>query len=183
MTEFSDKQRFDTLIVPHLDDALSLARWLTGNMADAEDVVQDACIRAFKAIDACDDAKARGWLLAIVRNCSFTWMARNRPKSLIVTDDDQMLDHANARGQIAPQTPETDLIARAESQMLHSAIAALPLAYRETLVLRELNECSYREIAEIVQVPVGTVMSRLARARALLCAEITRMQTMSGPGL
>ena len=180
MTGEARKRRFDALIVPHLDDALSLARWLTGNVADAEDVVQDACIRAFKAIETCDEHRVRGWLLAIVRNCAFTWMARNRPKSVIVTDDVEMFENASSKVHEATPTPEADVIAKADSEMLHAAIARLPAAFRETLVLRELNECSYREIADIVAVPVGTVMSRLARARALLMADIGRQHKKTG---
>jgi len=173
------KQRFEAAIVPHLDDALSLARWLTGNAADAEDVVQDACVRAFNAIETCDIEKSRGWLLAIVRNCAFTWTARNRPKTMLVTDDQQLLDTASAATQPDAVTPETEMIAKADRDMLHSAIAKLPVLFRETLVLREFNDCSYREIAEIAGVPVGTVMSRLARARALLLSEIQRTQEAS----
>lgn len=180
MTGETQKRRFDALIAPHLDDALSLARWLTGNDADAEDVVQDACIRAFKAIESCDDGRARGWLLTIVRNCAFTWMGRNRPKAVIVTDDVEIFDQANKDLAVAQRTPETEVIAMADSAMLHAAIARLPVAFRETLVLRELNECSYREIADIVHVPVGTVMSRLARARALLIADIGRQHGQTG---
>lgn len=180
LTDARHKRRFNEMIVPHLNDALSLARWLTGNAADAEDVVQDACIRAFKALDQCAEGKARGWLLAIVRNCAFTWMARNRPKLMIVTDDVQTLEGASATMPIDTSTPETELIAKADSEMLNAAIANLPPHFRETFVLREVSDFSYREIAEIVAVPIGTVMSRLARARALLIADLTRRETANG---
>ena len=180
VTDERQQRRFETMIVPNLDDALSLARWLTGNAADAEDVVQEACLRAFNAIDACDDQKARAWLLAIVRNCAFTWMGRNRPKAVIVTDDTNMLEQAVPVAHAEIMTPETELIAKADKDMLHQAIARLPTGFRETLVLREFNDCSYREIADIVHVPVGTVMSRLARARALLMTEVARLQSETG---
>lgn len=170
------RRRFDALIVPHLDDALSLARWLTGNGADAEDVVQEACIRAFGALDACSDASSRGWLLTIVRNSAFTWMARNRPKSVLVTDDIQMFETNGSAMLPETSDPEAALIAKVDSELLHQAIAELPIAYREALVLREFNGCSYREIADIISVPVGTVMSRLARARATLVAAVLRLE-------
>ncbi len=142
---------------PHLDDALSLARWLTGNGADAEDIVQDACIRAYKAITSARDGNPRAWLLAIVRNTAFTWLAKNRPKALVVTDDERLFEQAGLEmiDRADAATPEAVLIAKADADLLNRAIAALPLPYREVLVLREIEGLSYREISEIMSIPVG----------------------------
>jgi RNA polymerase sigma-70 factor (ECF subfamily) len=162
------------VVLPHLDDALSLARWLTGNISDAEDVVQDACIRAFGAIGTVKGGNPRAWLLAIVRNTAFTWLAKNRPKAVVVTDDDRLFEQAGLDmvDASSSQSPEGMLIAKADTDLLQNAIAALPVAYREVLVLREIEEMSYREISDIMSIPAGTVMSRLARARALLVQRI-----------
>jgi len=165
-----ERQQFDQMVLPHLDDALSLARWLAGNVADAEDIVQEACIRAYRAIATVQSHKSRAWLLAIVRNTAFTWLAKNRPKNTALTDDDRLFEQAKFEvvdGRVSP-TPEAVLIAKAESDQLHKALAALPLAFREAIVLREIEGLSYREISEVTAVPVGTVMSRLARARSML---------------
>jgi RNA polymerase sigma-70 factor (ECF subfamily) len=170
-----DEQKlFRELVLPFLDDALSLARWLTGNIADAEDVVQEACIRAFGAIGAMRPNNPRGWLLVIVRNTAFTWLAKNRPKAVMVTDDERIFEQAGVEmtDRATAATPEAIMIARADADELQRAIAALPLSYREVLVLREIEGLSYREIAEIVDIPVGTVMSRLARARSQLIQRI-----------
>lgn len=179
MTDDQNRQRFRDVVLPHLDDALSLARWLTGSVSDGEDVVQDACLRAFSAIATVGDANPRAWLLAIVRNAAFTWLAKNRPKTLIVTDDDRVFEEARSEltGCVDAQTPESLLIAKADAEILHRAIAALPVQFREVLVLREIEGLGYREIAQIASIPVGTVMSRLARARSLLIQRIGTVQS------
>jgi RNA polymerase sigma factor (sigma-70 family) len=166
------RQRFNEVVLPHLDDALSLARWLMGNVADAEDVVQDACLRAYRAIGEARGGNPRAWLLAIVRNTAFTWLAKNRPKAVLVTDDERLFEQAGLEMIDQSATPETVMIAEADQALLQRAIEALPLAFREVLVLREIEELSYREIAEALSIPVGTVMSRLARARSLLIQKI-----------
>lgn len=167
-----DKQRFAEAVLPHVDDALALARWLTGNLTDAEDVVQEACIRAFRAISSARDANSRAWLLAIVRNTAFTWIAKNRPKVMVTTDDEGTFERAGLE-MVEPQaSPEAMLIEKADSEHLHKAIAALPIAYREVLVLREIEGLSYQEIAKALSIPIGTAMSRLARARSLLIQRI-----------
>ena len=166
MTSDIARRLFSERIMPHLDDAYGLARWLTGNAADAEDVTQDACLRALGAIERAQASSPRAWFLAIVRNAAFTWMARNRPRRVVVTDDVELLVECFARSSSV--SPEADMIARADAAALERAIDALPLAFREALVMREFNDLSYREIAEATGAPVGTVMSRLARARALL---------------
>ncbi len=167
-----DKQRFAEVVLPHVDDALALARWLTGNRADAEDVVQEACLRAFRAISSVGYANPRAWLLAIVRNTAFTWIAKNRSNVMVTTDDDATFERASQEATGSQVSPETMLIEKADSEQLHNAIAALPIAYREALVLREIEELSYQEIAKALAIPIGTVMSRLARARSLLIQNI-----------
>jgi RNA polymerase sigma-70 factor, ECF subfamily len=167
-----DRQRFTEAVMPHVDDALSLARWLTGNLTDAEDVVQEACVRAFGAIASLRNANSRAWLLAIVRNTAFTWIAKNRPKSLVTTDDEGLFEQAGLEMVEHQTSPETVLIEKTEAEHLHRAIAALPMAYREVLVLREIEGLSYHEISKVLSVPIGTVMSRLARARSLLIQRI-----------
>lgn len=168
-----ERQLFAEVVMPHLDDALSLARWLTGSVTDAEDVVQEACVRAFAAI-ATARSNPRAWLLAIVRNTAFTWLAKNRPKSVVVTDDDAVFEKASLEmiDRSQEMTPEAVLIAKADSEQLNRAIAGLPLAYREALVLREIEGLSYQEISTVISIPIGTVMSRLARARNLLIQRI-----------
>ncbi len=169
-----DRQRFGEVVLPNLDDALSLARWLTGNIADAEDVVQEACIRAYAAIGSAKITNPRAWILTIVRNTAFTWLSKNRPKTIVVTDDERLFEQAGLEmiDRSEAPTPEAVLIAKADADLLQRAIAALPLSYREVLVLREIEELSYREISDIMSIPVGTVMSRLARARSLLIQRI-----------
>ena len=174
MADERQRQRFAEVVLPHLDDALSLARWLTGNSADGEDVVQEAAIRAFSAIGTFRDGSPRAWVLTIVRNMAFSWLRKNRPKALVVTDDDSVLESADLTNSGGPPSPEAELIAKADGEFLRSAIAALPLTYREVLVLREIDGLSYREIAQVVSLPIGTVMSRLSRARKLLMAHIAR---------
>ena len=168
MTTDAARRRFNEMVLPHLDDAYGLARWLTGNRTDAEDVVQDACMRALASLDAATIAQPRAWLLAIVRNTAFTWLAKNRPKTVLLTDDAQLLEAAaEKRGDGSPD-PEAALIAAAEGDALEAAIQALPHIFREVIVMRDINGLSYREIAAAIGAPVGTVMSRLARGRALL---------------
>jgi RNA polymerase sigma-70 factor (ECF subfamily) len=161
--------RFAEVIMPHLDDAYGLARWLTGNSTDAEDIVQEACLRALKGLESYAGGNARAWLLAIVRNTAFTWLARNRPKALIASENIEAEPVADETA-----TPEEALIAKADAAALEAAISDLRPPFKEVLVLRDINGCSYREIAEITGAPIGTVMSRLARARSLLIAALGR---------
>jgi len=155
------------MVLPHLDDAYRLARWLTGNQTDAEDVVQDACMRALASLETAIVERPRAWVLMIVRNTAFSWLAKNRPKAVVLTDDPQLLDAAAARRDSAPD-PEEGLIAAADEAALESAIQALPHLYREVIVMRDINGMSYREIAAAIGAPQGTMMSRLARGRARL---------------
>jgi RNA polymerase sigma-70 factor (ECF subfamily) len=159
-------QKFEQLVLPHLDAAYNLARWLVRDGHDAEDVVQDAMLRALRHFDGLRGVDARPWLLAIVRNAAWAWLRTRRPAELVELDDDGV-DAALA--EAAPDlNPESLAIRRTEKRAIDAAITALPIAFRETLILRELEELSYREIAHVLDVPVGTVMSRLSRARTLL---------------
>src|SRR5579863_5312096 len=161
------------MVLPHLDDAYGLARWLAGNRTDAEDIVQDACMRALASLDTALIEQPRAWLMTIVRNTTFTWLAKNRPKTVLLTDDAQLLETAAAQGpaESAPN-PEEALIAAANEAALNKAIAALPHVFREVIVMRDINGLSYREIAAAIGAPQGTVMSRLARARGMLIASL-----------
>jgi RNA polymerase sigma-70 factor (ECF subfamily) len=170
-----DKARFARIVLPHLADAYSLARWITGNRTDADDVVQDACLRAFRAIWSTADGNPRAWVLTIVRNTAYTWLRKNRPAALVGVEDLEAVENAQAvRGDAEAETPETSLIAKTDSAHLEAAIAALPAPFRETLVLRDVQGLSYREIAEVTGVPIGTVMSRLARGRSQVIKSIGR---------
>ena len=159
------------MVLPHLDDAYGLARWLTGNRTDAEDVVQDACIRALASLETAVVERPRAWVLTIVRNTTFTWLAKNRPKAVVLIGDPQLLEGATAHRDSAPD-PEEALIAAADESALESAIQALPHIFREVIVMRDINGMSYREIASAIGAPQGTVMSRLARARAHLVEKL-----------
>lgn len=165
--------------MPHLDDAYALAKWLTANASDAEDVVQDACIRALRALDTGSVERPKAWLLAIVRNTAFTWLAKNRPASVLVGSDPANCGMVPATDADPSPTPEETLIAAADRQAVQAAIAGLPQAFREALVMRDINGLSYREIAEITQAPIGTVMSRLARARTMLMTSLAASQERS----
>jgi RNA polymerase sigma factor (sigma-70 family) len=169
-----DHVRFARLVLPHLGDAYSLARWITGSRTDAEDVVQDACLRAFRGIGLAGGS-TRPWLLTIVRNTAYTWLRKNRPSAVLVVEDLEAVQTAQAiLGHSEGETPETTLIAQVETAQLEAAIAALQTPYRETIVLRDIQGLSYNEIGEVTGVPIGTVMSRLARARATLIASMTK---------
>ena len=150
--------------MPHLNAGYNLARWLARDVNDAEDVIQDACVRALKYIGSLRKGDARAWFLTIVRHAFYDWCARNRPAE-IAHDDGTALETAV---DYAATDPEQAALRRAESKVLADAVAELPLAFREVLILREMEELSYKEIARIADIPIGTVMSRLARARAQL---------------
>jgi RNA polymerase sigma factor (sigma-70 family) len=164
-----DHARFRSVVLPHLDDAYGLARWLTGSREDAEDVVQEACLRAFRGIGNFSNGNARAWVLTIVRHTAYAWLHKNRPTALVLVEDLEGLKIAQS-SEPDVETPETELIAKADATLLKAAIAALPAPFRETLVLRDVQGLAYREIVEVTGVPAGTVMSRLARARRALIA-------------
>jgi RNA polymerase sigma factor (sigma-70 family) len=169
--ETSDQARFAEVFLPHLVEAFRLARWIAGSRADAEDIVQEASMRAFKNIRGFSGGDPRAWVLTIVRNTSYSWLTKNRPKVLVLSED---LDQHTRETieQEDPQTPETALIAKLDAQQVRKAMASLPVAFREVLVLREIHDLDYRTIAEVAALPIGTVMSRLARARSMLAAAI-----------
>lgn len=177
MGEEARARRFREVALPHLDAAYSLARWLMRNQADAEDMVQDAYLRAFRYFDGFAGDNGRAWLLSIVRHVCYDGL-RRRGVDRAAIDADATLENLNdVEAAIAPAPdPETALIRQSERALLDSLIAALPAQYREVLILRELEDLSYRDIADVVGVPVGTVMSRLARARALLTQARQRLQ-------
>ncbi len=162
------QRRFREIVPPLLDDAYTLAKWLSQSAVDAEDIVQDAALRALKALETTAVERPKPWFLKLVRNAAMTWMVRNRPQSLAYVGDMADLDAVDPRlGETAPD-PEETLIALEDGERLRRAITALPAPLRETLVMREVNGLSYRDIAEATGAPIGTVMSRLARARDAL---------------
>ena len=162
------RRKFELLALPHLDAAYNLARWLAGNPADAEDIVQDAYLRGWRYFASFRGEDMRVWLLAIVRTCFLTWMKDNRsPRLVFFAEEPAGADKATAWAD-PTRDPEALLLDRVDSAVLTQLMARLPGEYREVLLLRELEDLSYRDIAEITGTPIGTVMSRLARARAAL---------------
>ena len=156
-------QNFEETTLPHLGAAYNLARWLTRNVTDAEDVVQEAYLRAFRHFGSFHGRDGPRWLLAIVRNTFYTWMRQNRAPELQTAFDEEIHsvtdDHLN---------PEQVLLKEADNELLRQALEELPAEFREVVVLRELEGLSYKQIADVAEIPVGTVMSRLARARKRL---------------
>jgi RNA polymerase sigma factor (sigma-70 family) len=179
MIEDDRNSQFSAVVLPHLPDALTTALWLTGDRTDAEDVVQEAGLRAFRAIATFTGGNARAWVLAIVRNTAHSWIQKNRRVGLVAVDDLETEERVQAeRGanieELISVNPEADLIARADEAHLREEIEKLPAEFREALVLRDIQGLEYREIAEITSVPVGTVMSRLARARRRLVTALSQ---------
>jgi RNA polymerase sigma-70 factor (ECF subfamily) len=169
------KQRFERLVLPHLDAAFNLARWLTRNDHDAQDVVQEAMLRAHRFLDGLR-GEAKPWLLAIVRNSCFSWLQVNRPAELASFEDRAV------ELQLADEnSPEALALRQCDRRMLNEALAALSAQFRETLILRELEDLSYKDIARITDVPIGTVMSRLARARRLLAESLQAISNAAAP--
>jgi RNA polymerase sigma-70 factor (ECF subfamily) len=167
------KRRFEQRVLPHLDAAYNLARWLTRNDHDAEDVVQEAALRAYRFFDGLR-GEARPWLLAIVRNSCLSWLQVNRPADLAGFDD-------RAAEPIDETSPETLAVRQCDRRMLNEALAALSAQFREALILRELEDLSYKDIARITDVPIGTVMSRLARGRRLLAESLQAISNAAAP--
>lgn len=173
MTPHEAQRRFAEVVMPLADHAFRLAQWLTHSRCDAEDVVQDASMRAFRAIGDFNGSNPRAWFLTIVRRTALTWIAKNRPKDLVVSDDLEGAERGNpgaepAFGAESSPDPERVLLRKQQGERVAAAVEALPTRLREALVLREMEGLSYREIAEVLEMPIGTVMSRLARARAIL---------------
>jgi RNA polymerase sigma factor (sigma-70 family) len=169
-----DRAAFDEVFLPHMAEAYRLAQWLTGNASDAEDIVQDAALRAYRGIKTFGAVNARAWSLTIVRNTAYSWLLKNRPKTVVFTNDlsaaeQQELEHEGPQGTRV-ETPEEIAVFKADAEEIQKALAQLQPQFREVIVLREINQMNYRDIAEITNVPIGTVMSRLSRGRQLLIA-------------
>ena len=175
--------RFEDRVMPHLDAAYNLARWLTRNDDDAQDVVQEAFVRAFRFFDGLRDGNPRAWVLTIVRNAAYSWMQKNRPAEIVPLDDAGLVDsEQESIGHAAPaeSNPEVILLQSANRKLVNQSLEELPVALREVLVMRELEDLSYKEIAEVAGIPIGTVMSRLARGRALLRKAIENRMRKAG---
>jgi RNA polymerase sigma factor (sigma-70 family) len=170
-TQAEASERFNDVVLPHLQAAYRLARSLTGNQSDAQDVVQDACLRAFRGVGTYSGGNPRAWLLTIVRRVAYYWLLKNRPAAVVLVDDFPDREDGSL-GVADGATPESALIAKTEATLLEDAIAALPPLLRETLMLRDVEGLAYREIAAVTGVPIGTVMSRLARGRGRLIAAL-----------
>jgi RNA polymerase sigma-70 factor (ECF subfamily) len=165
--ERQELQRFESIVMPHFGAGYNLARWLTRNDHDAEDVVQEAYLRALRSFDRYRGGDPRSWLLTIVRNTCYTWLRQNRRSEQTPTGDHADDTWAEIAADPAGE-PEAQFIRKADRRLLREALEELPAEFREAFVLRELEGCSYKEIADITDVPLGTVMSRLARARKQL---------------
>jgi RNA polymerase sigma-70 factor (ECF subfamily) len=160
------RAKFEQAVLPHMDAAYNLARWLTRNDQDARDVVQDAALRAFRFLDGLR-GEPKPWFLTLVRNAGMDWLKANRPAELTAMDP-----AAPELQRIEEQTPETLALRAVDRRTLNEALAALPAQFREALILRELEDLAYTDIARITGTPIGTVMSRLSRARRLLAASL-----------
>ena len=166
MVSVDDRERselFEKTVLPHLDAAYNLARWLAGNDHDAQDVTQEASMRAFRFFGNFRGDNPRAWLLTIVRNTFYTWLSKNRPAEKTVELNDEALEIEDV--SLNAEAAQSRF---ADADAVRRAIAELPTEFREVVVLREMEGFSYKEIAELTEVPIGTVMSRIARARKLL---------------
>jgi RNA polymerase sigma-70 factor (ECF subfamily) len=162
-----ERVRFEQLVLPHVDAAFNLARWVLHGRADAEDIAQEALLRAFRFFRGFHGGNVRAWLLQIVRNSCYSWLEKNRPMELNTEFDEELYPQTGI-------TPESLAIAGNDRERLTRALESLPPRSREVLVLRELEGCSYKEIATITSMPIGTVMSALARARQRLAQTLTQ---------
>jgi len=163
--ETPKRERFEQTVLPHLDAAYNLARWLTRNDQDAQDVTQEACLRAFRFFDGYQGGNMRAWFLTIVRNTCYTWLHQNRAPG---GSDEVFDEEIHSTDESGGASPEIQALAGADRETLRRALEELPEVFREVLVLRELEGMSYKEIAYVSSVSLGTVMSRLARARTRL---------------
>jgi len=156
-----DKTRFEQLVLPHVDAAVNLARWLLRNPDDAEDVAQEAVLRAYRFFNGFRGGDARAWLLQIVRNSCYTWLEKRMPAESVMEFNEEL-------HQAPSLNPETIAVQVSDRAKLKAALESLPVRAREVIVLRELEGCSYKEISEVAGIPIGTVMSTLSRAREKL---------------
>ena len=164
MSATDPQAQFEQIVAPHLDAAYNLARWLAGNDHDAEDIAQEACLRAFRFLGNFRGGNSRSWLLTIVRNTAYTWLKQNRPKALVSVPDEELQEVEDP----AALANHSSALHHADRDVLRAALEELPTEFREVLILRELEGLSYKEIAEVADAPIGTIMSRLARARKQL---------------
>jgi RNA polymerase sigma factor (sigma-70 family) len=171
-----DKTRFEQLVLPHLNSAANLAQWLLRNRADSDDVVQEATLRAYRFFDNFHGGDARAWLLQIVRNTCYTWLQKNRPSELMTEFDEEL-------HQMPSANPESLATQKDERKRLTAALESLSPRFREVLVLRELEGCSYKEIGEITGIPIGTVMSTLSRARERMRQTLTAVANVAAKGV
>lgn len=168
MASDADRRRFERLVVPHLSAAYNLARWLTGNDQDARDVVQEAMLRALHYFGSFRGEQARPWLLQVVRRTCYGWLQHNRSALLVTLDEDDDDGAGLALSAPAADEPHAVALRNADRVRINAALAALPIPFREVLVLRDMEDLSYKDIARIADLPIGTVMSRLSRARAAM---------------
>ena len=172
LNDHDKARRFEMTVLPHLDAAYNLARWLARDHNDAEDVVQMAFLRAFRFFDNFRDGNVRAWLLTIVRRTYYTWLRDHRHEDDDIGFDELIHSDNEADGGASPfeagSNPETVAAGRDTKRVVNQALERLPRAYREVVVLKDIENMSYKEIAEVVEIPIGTVMSRLARGRKLL---------------
>ena len=184
MTDESQSRRFQEIALPHLDAAYNLARWIARSDTDAQDIVQEAFLRAFKSFGGFRGTSARPWLLAIVRNTCYTWLRQHRGPRLEVPYDDAGSDEAAEPYPVdGDANPEALLAASEERRTFDAALDSLPAEFREAVILRDVEDLSYKEIAAVAAIPIGTVMSRLARGRRMLFAALTRMREGGSHGM
>ncbi len=165
-------KRFEQLILPHLNAAHNLARWLLKDAVAAQDVVQESSLRAFAAIDRFADGNARAWFLTIVRNQCYTWLKASGGRHYVDIDDEAMMHDQDLVLVSHMETPEILAAKMQDAAAMQRALETLPVPFREVIILKELEEMSYKEIASVTEVPIGTVMSRLARGREMLKKEL-----------
>ena len=173
MQSKDQRATFNEVFLPHMAEGYRLAQWLAGSASDAEDIVQEAALRAFRGIGTFGAINARAWSLAVVRNTAFSWLAKNKPKKVVYMNDLSAAEQQDLEYEglhvARIETPEEIALYRADAEEVQKALTQLPAQFRE-VVLREINQMNYRDIAEITNVPIGTVMSRLSRGRRLLIA-------------
>ena len=174
MLEGEERERFESTVLPHLDAAFNLARWLLRSPVDAQDVTQEAVLRAYRFFPTFRAGNARAWLLQIVRNCCYSWLQKQN----VFEDVNEIEETALP---VEQSTPESQALANADRERLATALQNLSASFREILVLRELEGCSYREIAAITGKPIGSVMSALARARQQLRNSLTQPSRVEAP--
>jgi RNA polymerase sigma-70 factor (ECF subfamily) len=168
-------ESFEAVVLPHMRAGYNLARWLLRNDHDAEDVTQEAIVRAFRFFDGFSGDNPRAWLLTVIRNSAYTFLQQNRAREL-GTEFDEVLHSEPASNGRTSETPEVLVLRSALQRFLNEAVEALPVEFREVFVLREMEGLSYKEIADVARIPIGTVMSRLSRARRELQAAVARRE-------